>query len=101
LAIRENASPDAWARFYALLLLGDSLIGQDRYAEAEQPTLSGYEGMKAREAQIPFLDRSRRIDDAAVQVVHLYEEWGKRDQATAWKARLGMPDLPTRVFVAR
>ena len=31
----------------------------------------------------------------------LYEAWGKPDQATAWKAKVGMPDLPADVFAAR
>jgi hypothetical protein len=31
-------------------------------------------------------------------VVRLYEAWGKTEQATAWKARLGMADLPEDVF---
>jgi hypothetical protein len=30
--------------------------------------------------------------------VRLYEGWGKADQATAWKARLGLADLPQDVF---
>jgi hypothetical protein len=31
-------------------------------------------------------------------VVRLYEEWNKPDQATAWKARLGLADLPADLF---
>jgi hypothetical protein len=27
-------------------------------------------------------------------VVRLYEGWGRPDQAAAWKAKMGMPDLP-------
>ena len=36
--------------------------------------------------------------EAAERVVRLYEAWDKTDQATAWKAKLGMPDLPADVF---
>jgi hypothetical protein len=31
-------------------------------------------------------------------VVRLYEVWGKPDQSAAWKARLGLADLPDDVF---
>jgi hypothetical protein len=31
-------------------------------------------------------------------VIRLYEACGKLDQAAAWKAELGMPDLPAHVF---
>ncbi len=32
------------------------------------------------------------------RVVRLFEEWDKPDRAAAWKARLGMSDLPADVF---
>ncbi len=53
LAIREKAQPDEWSTFNTRSLLGDSLLGQKKYAEAEPLIVSGYEGMKAREAKIP------------------------------------------------
>jgi hypothetical protein len=31
-------------------------------------------------------------------VVRLYENWNKPGQVAAWKARLGIPDLPADVF---
>ena len=31
-------------------------------------------------------------------MVRLYEAWGKPEQAAAWKAKLGLPDLPADVF---
>jgi len=34
-------------------MLGGSLLGQKKYAEAEPLLLSGYEGMKQREVKIP------------------------------------------------
>jgi hypothetical protein len=77
--------------------LGGAVLGQGRYAEAEPLVVPGYEGMKAREARIPATAKPR-LAEAAVRVVRLYEAWGKADQATAWKARLGMEDLPADVF---
>jgi hypothetical protein len=53
--------------------------------------------MKAREARIAVPERDR-LREAAERVVHLYEDWGKPAKATAWKAKLGMPDLPAEVF---
>jgi Tetratricopeptide repeat len=53
LAIREKSQPDAWNTFSTPSLLGGSLLGQKKYAEAEPLIVSGYEGMKAREAKIP------------------------------------------------
>ena len=59
--------------------------------------MSGYEGMKERQAKIAVLDRPR-LREAAERVVRLYEDWGKAERAAMWKAKLGMPDLPADVF---
>ena len=89
--------PDDWSRFNTMSQLGGSLLGQGRYAEAEPLVVPGYEGMKAREAKIPAPGKPR-LAEAAVRVVRLYEAWGKPEQAAAWKAKLGLTDLPADVF---
>jgi non-specific serine/threonine protein kinase/serine/threonine-protein kinase len=60
----ERALPDSWNRFHCQSLLGASLAGQKKLAEAEPLLLSGYDGMKQREAAIPVPDR-RDLADAA------------------------------------
>jgi hypothetical protein len=97
LAIRAKTVPDDWSRFNAMSLLGETLLGQGRYAEAEPLIVQGYEGIKVRETKIPPSDEPR-LTEAAVLVVRLYEGWGKSEQAMAWKAKLDMPDLPVDVF---
>src|SRR5438046_9890167 len=46
LVIREKKSPDDWQTFNAKSILGGSLLGQKKYAEAQPLLISGYEGMK-------------------------------------------------------
>jgi serine/threonine protein kinase len=99
LAIREKVTPDDWRRYEAMSLLGGALLGQDRYAAAEPLIVPGYEGMLARESRIVMPERYR-LREAAERVVRLYDEWNKTDEATAWKAKLGMRDLPTDVFAS-
>jgi hypothetical protein len=53
--------------------------------------------MKARESRITVPERSS-LREAAERVIRLYEACGKLDQAAAWQAKLGMPDLPADVF---
>jgi hypothetical protein len=93
----EKAAPDDWNRYNALSLLGWSLLGQRRYAEAQPVLIAAYEELKAREDRIPVPQRSR-LRRAAERVVRLYEDWHKPDQATVWKAKVGMRDLPADVF---
>ena len=89
LTIREKAQPDDWTTSNTRSQLGGNLLGQKRYAEAEPLVVSGYEGLKAREAKIPVPGKSR-LTEAAERVVRLYEAWDKAEQAAAWKARLGL-----------
>jgi tetratricopeptide (TPR) repeat protein len=97
LAIHEEASPDAWWRYDDMSVLGGVLLGQGQYSRAEPMVVAGYERMKAREAQIPVPSRSILLE-AAERIIRLYEAWDKPDRAAAWKARLGMRDLPAEVF---
>jgi eukaryotic-like serine/threonine-protein kinase len=101
LKIRESklgpAHPDTLASVHTHSQLGGALLGQRLYAEAEPLVVAGYEGMKERQAKIAAVDRSR-LREAAERVVRLYEDWGKAEQATAWKAKLRPPDLPADVF---
>ena len=57
-------------------LLGEALLEQKKYAEAEPLLLSGYEGMKQREDAIPPQDKPR-LTRALERLVKLYEAWGK------------------------
>jgi hypothetical protein len=36
--------------------------------------------------------------EAAERVLHLYEAWGRSEEADAWKSKRGMHDLPADGF---
>jgi hypothetical protein len=80
-------------------MLGGSLLGQRRFDEAETHILTGYQGMKAREAKIPA-SGSFRLFEAAERVVRLYDAWGTPEEATRWRSQLGRdaPELPFDIF---
>jgi serine/threonine protein kinase/lipopolysaccharide biosynthesis regulator YciM len=87
LALLEKAEPDAWPTSNARSLLGDALLGQEKYAEAEPLLIQGYEGLNAREAQIPRPARGR-VAEAGERLVRLYEAWGRPEKAAEWRAKL-------------
>ena len=93
LAILDKKSPDGWQNFKARSLLGASLLGQKKYAEAEPFLLQGYDGMKAREARIPAPSR-RRLPAAGKRIVTLYNAWGKQNMAEEWTKKLDTPKKP-------
>jgi tetratricopeptide (TPR) repeat protein len=93
LTISEAKRPDDWNRFENQSLLGGSLLGQEKYADAEPLLLSGYQGMKSREARIPSWARSR-LATAGERVVQLYESTGRKAEAAKWRSQLNPPGQP-------
>jgi len=78
---------DTWRLPYSQSMLGASLAGQEKYAEAEAPLLSGYQGMLQREATIPAASRVE-LEQAGKWIVRLYQDWGKPRQAGEWREKL-------------
>jgi len=93
LAIRKKKAPDDRGTFNTGSVLGVCLLRQKRFSEAEPLLLSGYEGMKAREAKAPARDRNRLAETGA-WIVELYDAWGKKDKADEWRKRLSASKKP-------
>jgi tetratricopeptide (TPR) repeat protein len=81
-----KAQPDDWQRFRAETLLGASLAGQKKYAEAEPLLLEGYRGMLARKDRMAVPDRYH-LDLAREWLVQLYHAWGKPETAAEWRKK--------------
>ncbi len=90
LALREKLLPNHWETFEARSLLGVSLAGQKKYAEAEPLLLSGYLGMKERQQKIPATEK-RWLREALLQLVQFYDATGKAADATKWRLELTPP----------
>jgi serine/threonine protein kinase/lipopolysaccharide biosynthesis regulator YciM len=87
LAIRQPKEADAWTTFDTQSLLGGALLLQQKHADAEPLLRQGYEGMRQREAKIPPPSKAR-LSEALERLVQLYDAWGKKDQADAWRKQL-------------
>ncbi len=80
----RKKQPDDWQGFRAESLLGASLSGQKRYAEAEPLLLEGYQGMLARKNRMAVPDWYH-LDRAREWIVELYRAWGKPMKAAEWR----------------
>jgi serine/threonine protein kinase/tetratricopeptide (TPR) repeat protein len=80
--------PDDLTKSHAQSSLGDVLLEQKKYVEAEPLLVRGYEGLKAREAQIPPLYARFRISQAGERVVRLYEAWRRPEKAAEWREKV-------------
>ena len=87
LAIRERKEPDAWTTFNTQALLGAALLGQKRFADAEPLLLTGYYGMKKREATISAEGKAR-LSECLERLVALYEATHRVDEAARWRKEL-------------
>ncbi len=94
LAIRQKHQPDDWTTFDAKSGLGEALLDQKKFAEAEPLLVSGYEGMKQRKDKIPAQDMPR-LNKALERLVRLYDAWGKPDEAAMWRKELAASGKPT------
>jgi serine/threonine protein kinase/tetratricopeptide (TPR) repeat protein len=83
----RKASPESWQRYNCESLLGRSLAGQKKFAEAESLEVSGYEGMAQRKAFISAPDRYV-LSETADAISRLYKDWGKPQDALLWKKEL-------------
>lgn len=78
----EKQQPDDWQRFRAESLLGATLAGQKKYAEAEPLLLAGYQGMLARRERMG-VPNWYHLDHAREWLAQLYQSWGKPEKAVA------------------
>ena len=86
LEFNRKKQPDDWQRFRAESLLGASLAGQKKYAEAEPLLLEGYQGMAVRKDRIDVPDWYH-VDRAREWIVQLYQAWGKPAKTAEWRKK--------------
>jgi hypothetical protein len=87
LHICEQKLPEDWRTFDARSMLGASLVGQAKYAEAEPLLVSGYEGIKQREVGIPRA-ANPPVAESIKRLARLYELTDRADQTAEWKKKL-------------
>ena len=85
LKFREQNEANDYLTFYTKSLLGGSLLGQKKYAEAEPLLLKGFEGMKQREKTIPPQGRVR-LPEALDRLIDDYTATNKPDEVRRWRA---------------
>jgi hypothetical protein len=83
----RKANLESWQRYNCESLLGRSLAGQKKFAEAEPLELSGYQGMAQRAAFISAPDHYL-LNESEAAVSQLYKDWGKPQEAVMWKKTL-------------
>ena len=85
LALREKTQPVVWSTFNTQSMLGEALLGQKKYVDAEPLLLKGYEGMKQREKSIPP-QAATRLPEALDRLIELYMATNKPDEVKKWRA---------------
>src|SRR5262249_61088218 len=76
LALRDKEEPDGWRRFQTMSHLGSALAGQRKNAEAERIVVDGFEGLLARERQLPPRLKGE-LAAAGARIAPFSEAWGQ------------------------
>ncbi len=84
--VDRTKRPESWQRFRAESVLGASLAGQKKFAEAEPLLIAAYEGMDARKERMQVPNRYY-LDLARQSIVHLYRALGKRQKVAEWSKK--------------
>jgi hypothetical protein len=77
-------------------MLGEALLGQKKYADAEPLLLKGYEGLKQRQDRIPSPFTQVRPREALQRLVRLYEATSQPDKAGQWRKKLEESKAPRK-----
>jgi serine/threonine protein kinase/Tfp pilus assembly protein PilF len=84
----EKELPGDWRSSHARSLLGGSLMGQNKFSEAEPLLIAGYQGLKKLEATITPDDKPC-LKEALQRLVSFYQATGQPERAAEWNKRLG------------
>ncbi len=95
-ALRQKLQPDSWETFLAKSRLGSAILHNRRaFEEAEALMVTGYDGMNAREPQIPASEKTC-LGDTSREILILYMLWEKPEKAEKWRARVNSAGDATR-----
>ena len=87
LTIRQKIQPDDWTTFDTKSFLGEALLDQKQFAEAEPLLLLGLRGHETTSGHDPAQEQAPP-HQALERSVKLYEAWGKEDKAMRWRKEL-------------
>jgi tetratricopeptide (TPR) repeat protein len=91
LALGKNRVPQESEYWRTLSLLGASLLGQNKYAEAQPLLLESTQRLKqlveTQGAALRPLDM-RYLTEALERMAQLYDTWGNKDAAAKWRNEL-------------
>lgn len=86
LLIREVIEPDAWKTFNTRSLLGAAFLGQSKLDDAEPLLVEAYEGLKAREQDIPPSIAQVFLPAALDRLIELYRATNRPEQTRNYEA---------------
>jgi serine/threonine protein kinase/tetratricopeptide (TPR) repeat protein len=87
LALRERLWPDDPVTFHTKKLLGEALLGHEKYAEAESVLLAAYDGLRLHEPTNPTMVRPW-LKEIIQTLLNIGEITDRADKADAWRSEL-------------
>jgi tetratricopeptide (TPR) repeat protein len=84
--IVDRIQQDRWVGFSAQIALGQTLMMQRKFAEAETMLLAGYEGMRSQE-KVDLLEATRSMTYACNALINIYQATDRAEKAAEWREK--------------
>ena len=84
MTIRKELEPDKWSSYNGISLLGESLLGQGKWEEAQPLIWAGYEGMKLGIANEPNASKER-LREHVNRVIEHYSKLQVLSELSKWE----------------
>jgi tetratricopeptide (TPR) repeat protein len=85
LALRQQQQPEQWGQYNTMSMLGATLMGQQRYVEAEPLLLAGYEGMVRHQSELPST-ADIGLTEALDRLIELYTAMGQPERQQFYRS---------------
>lgn len=84
LSSRKRTMPEHWLYFHTMSQYGETLVGLEKFQQAEPILIDAYQGLLDREPNIPAR-ASSRISDARLRLVKFYESMEMPERADEYR----------------
>jgi tetratricopeptide (TPR) repeat protein len=86
--VEQKEDADEWHRYAIMAVLGEALLGQEKYVEAEPVLVRAYAGLRESDSILGPMPWNWRLRECIEALVRLYEATNQLEMARTWRAKL-------------
>ena len=87
---QKSLMPDSWSTYELQSFLGEAMMNQSKYQEAETLLVESFNGLKRKAIDIPATVREKQLGEAVQRLIKLSEKTGNNTALQKWKTEKEM-----------